>query len=207
MEHLEPPALDAKPTVHFCNSGLVILQPALELLNEIIRFLDTSPAIAYYRLADQELLNDVFRSRWQPLPWWCNAFKTARAVHKDIWSDRKVSVIHYIHVSPVTESPELIVSLEKPWNSEPPAFHTVTGWSDQINEDPCGFSQSLNRRLLAEVENTQPQQDAQDWTGVHRRWWSSYFHLMSEMKHTGEEENWRRIDALAMHSGIAEWCD
>lgn len=64
-------------------------------MSEIIQFLETSPAIAEYRFPDQELLVDVFRGRWQPLPWWTNAFQTARAVHQDIWADSEVRLLHY----------------------------------------------------------------------------------------------------------------
>ena len=67
-------------------------------MDEILRFLDTSPSVANYRLPDQELLIDFFRGRWQPLPWWPNAFKTPRAVHKDIWSDAEIRLLHYTWV-------------------------------------------------------------------------------------------------------------
>ena len=67
-------------------------------MDEITHLLDHSNKVADYRLPDQELLIDMFRGRWQPLPWWCNAFKTARAVHQDIWSDDQVRLIHYTWV-------------------------------------------------------------------------------------------------------------
>lgn len=89
------PSSDGPRTEHLLNSGLVILQPSREQMDHIVHVLNTSPAVQGFRFPDQELIAHVYRNRWRPLPWWCNAFQTARAVHQDIWADVDVRLIHY----------------------------------------------------------------------------------------------------------------
>ena len=90
------PEVDGPRTSHLLNSGLVILQPSETTLAEVVQFLNTSPTIAASRFADQDVIAGVFHGRWRPLPWWCNALKPGRAVHKDLWEDSEVRLIHFM---------------------------------------------------------------------------------------------------------------
>ena len=92
------PPLNSPRSSHLLNSGLVILQPSSTQMNAIIDFLDHSPSIPDYKFPDQELLVDLYKGRWKPLPWWCNGFQTARSVHAGIWDDQEVRLLHYTWV-------------------------------------------------------------------------------------------------------------
>lgn len=90
------PSPDAPRTAHLLNSGMVVLQPRKETLDELIHFLNTSPTIAASRFADQDVIAEAFHGRWRPLPWWTNALKTERHTHPDVWADTEVRLIHYM---------------------------------------------------------------------------------------------------------------
>ena len=102
----DPPAIeDTSPRPYKqLNSGTVVLNPSLSILQDIIHVISTSPAIPTYSFPDQDLLSDYFRGRWKPLSWRYNALKTLRIIHTPLWSDDEVRCLHYIlH--------------DKPWNS------------------------------------------------------------------------------------------
>jgi len=88
------------------NSGLLVINPSTHILSMILAQLETD-AVLSYDFPDQDLLADVFRTRWVALPYVYNALKTLRwkEVHAPIWRDDRVKVIHYI-LAP------------KPWNEE-----------------------------------------------------------------------------------------
>ena len=93
------PGLDGPRTTRLLNSGLVVLHPSEDTMNEIIHFLGTSSTIATSRFPDQDVLAEMFKGRWRPLPWWTNALKTERAVHPDVWADSEVRLIHFMYVA------------------------------------------------------------------------------------------------------------
>ena len=80
------------------NSGLLVVVPSTGAFNAITEHLTTSPAVAHYSFPDQELLSVVFKDRWIPLPYVYNALKALRweGVHRSIWRDDRVKVVHYI---------------------------------------------------------------------------------------------------------------
>lgn len=57
-----------------------------------------SDAVASAQFPDQDVLADVFKGKWRVLPWWCNALKTLRAAHKNLWDDKEVRLLHYMCV-------------------------------------------------------------------------------------------------------------
>ena len=87
------------------NSGILVIRPSAKSYDTILRGLADSSAVANYQFPDQDLLADLFRGRWVPLPYIYNALKTMRSedVHAPIWRDAEVKNVHYI-LSP------------KPWN-------------------------------------------------------------------------------------------
>ncbi|KAF6812256.1 hypothetical protein CSOJ01_05245 [Colletotrichum sojae] len=78
------------------NSGLLVVAPSAARYAEVLARLET--ANAGWVFPDQELLADVFRGRWVPLPYVYNALKTLRwrGVHDGIWRDGEVRNVHYI---------------------------------------------------------------------------------------------------------------
>ncbi|KAI5782379.1 glycosyltransferase family 8 protein [Peziza echinospora] len=80
------------------NSGLLVINPSEEVYSQISAYLGRSAATAMLAFAEQELLSDLYRGRWVPLPYTYNALKTMRrpGVHSEIWRDGKVKNIHYI---------------------------------------------------------------------------------------------------------------
>ena len=90
------PPIDGPFSKHQLNSGLVMLKPSPEIMAQLEVFLNTSPIIATSNFADQDVFCNFFMGRWKPLPWYCNALKTERAVHPDVWADDEVRMIHYM---------------------------------------------------------------------------------------------------------------
>ena len=69
-------------------------------------FLDSNPLTSTFLFADQDVLSELFKGRWKPLPYIYNALKTLRVVHTNLWRDEDVKNIHYILA-------------DKPWKARP----------------------------------------------------------------------------------------
>ncbi|KIJ68321.1 glycosyltransferase family 8 protein [Hydnomerulius pinastri MD-312] len=89
------------------NSGLVVLNPSVELSNAVYNHLYTSPLVSTWSFPDQDLLSDFFKGKWKPLPWCYNALKTLMLIHKPIWRDDEIRCLHYILA-------------DKPWQARVP---------------------------------------------------------------------------------------
>ena len=89
------------------NSGLVILTPNAETMEEMIDTINTDPRIPEYRFPDQDFLADFFTNSTTKdrfiryLPYKYNALKKLKTIHPNIWSDQEAANVHYI--------------LDKPW--------------------------------------------------------------------------------------------
>ena len=53
-----------------------------------------------YPFSEQDLLNEAFAGRWQPLPYIYNALKTLPFQHSRMWNAREVKNLHYILAKP-----------------------------------------------------------------------------------------------------------
>ncbi|KAL7414295.1 nucleotide-diphospho-sugar transferase [Mrakia frigida] len=104
---LKQPPLEIKPDsprpYGLINGGLIVLTPNLDLFDQLVVFLRTSPLIPTFKFADQDLYAAFFKNRWVPVPYVNNALKTLRIIHPDLWRDEEVKNIHYI--------------LDKPWQA------------------------------------------------------------------------------------------
>ncbi|KAH7909110.1 glycosyltransferase family 8 protein [Hygrophoropsis aurantiaca] len=78
------------------NSGLVVLNPSVALGEAVVNHLFTSPLVSTWSFPDQDLLSDLFKGKWKPLPWCYNALKTLMVIHKPIWRDDEIRCLHYI---------------------------------------------------------------------------------------------------------------
>ncbi|KHN98962.1 glycosyl transferase family protein [Metarhizium album ARSEF 1941] len=78
------------------NSGLLVINPSAKLFQQILQHMDAHGET--YTFPDQDLLADLYRGRWVPLPYVYNALKTMRSpdVHGAIWRDAEVKNVHYI---------------------------------------------------------------------------------------------------------------
>ena len=107
------------------NSGLLVVMPSTGAYETISTHLATSAAVGQYSFPDQELLSNVFRDRWVPLPYVYNALKTLRwkGIHDAIWRDDCVKVVHYI-LGP------------KPWSEDvaKPVTDETHEWWKIVNE-------------------------------------------------------------------------
>ncbi|KAJ7631088.1 nucleotide-diphospho-sugar transferase [Roridomyces roridus] len=118
-----PTPCDTPRPYGLLNSGLVVLNPSVELAKEVYDFLQTDERVSKYRFPDQDLLADVFKGRWKALPWYYNALRTLRNIHLSLWDDDIARCVHYILP-------------EKPWETrESKDFAVVNSWWwDQYNE-------------------------------------------------------------------------
>jgi lipopolysaccharide biosynthesis glycosyltransferase len=118
---------DCKFGVGMLNGGMIVFEPSLKIHKRIIDELisnGTKPLL----FADQELLSNVFKNTWKPLPYIYNALKTLRNCHANIWKDEHVKIVHYI--------------LEKPWDTTPQTnsvedndeYAILNGWWWEMNE-------------------------------------------------------------------------
>ena len=99
LEKLTDPAIpdpNGPRTSHLLNSGMVVLHPSQKTLDDLVHFLNTSPSVAAAKFADQDVIAEAFHGKWRPLPWWSNALKPERAVHRNFWKDTEVRLIHYM---------------------------------------------------------------------------------------------------------------
>ncbi|KAG1801499.1 glycosyltransferase family 8 protein [Suillus plorans] len=88
---------EASPRPHTqLNSGIVVLNPSLALAETVRNHLYTSPLVPTWSFPDQDLLSDLFRGKWKPLPWCYNALKTLMLIHKPLWRDEEIRCLHYI---------------------------------------------------------------------------------------------------------------
>lgn len=120
------------------NSGLVVINPSLQLADSLQHFLATSPLVSTFKFPDQDLLAAYFEGKWKVLPWCFNALKTLRVIHKPLWRDDEIRCLHYILA-------------EKPWRTPPGAageYEEVHVWwwdtyrkveSDMKRTDPEGL--------------------------------------------------------------------
>jgi alpha-N-acetylglucosamine transferase len=108
-QHNEPlvaqtigPSVFASP-LGFMNGGLQVVNPSKALFVQIVTHMEKEAANMDF--ADQSVLSELYRGRWEPLPYIYNALKTLRweGVHDKIWRDESVKNMHYI-LAP------------KPWN-------------------------------------------------------------------------------------------
>lgn len=107
-----------------CNSGILVINPSLDLFNQIQSKLNDTDAVNSYIFPDQDLLVDLFNNDWLALSHNYNCLKTFKNAHPNIWDLDHIKIIHYI-LSP------------KPWNVDR-SYNDLTGtfhlWWDENDE-------------------------------------------------------------------------
>ncbi|UZJ53086.1 hypothetical protein CBS101457_002406 [Exobasidium rhododendri] len=93
---------ESPPTHHSLNSGLVVLRPSHEVMNQMERQIQNDPVVENYRFPDQDFLADFYRGRFTPISYIYNGLKKLRASHQNLWRDDEVKNVHYIINKPWT---------------------------------------------------------------------------------------------------------
>lgn len=96
-----------------CNSGILVVEPSLELFNQILEKLNDPEATSKYIFPDQDLLADVFYQNWLTISYIYNCLKTFKSQHPQLWDLSRIKNIHYI-LSP------------KPWSVDR-SYHDESG--------------------------------------------------------------------------------
>lgn len=116
-----------------CNSGILIVEPSLDLFDQIVSKLQDPIATSNYLFPDQDLLADVFYQNWLPLSYIYNCLKTFKFQHPHLWDINRIKNIHYI-LAP------------KPWNvdrSYNDDSNTFQLWWD-LNDERIKFQNSIS---------------------------------------------------------------
>jgi len=83
----------------YFNSGVFVLKPDLDEYKNILHALQTMDPSSFL-FADQSLLNEFYKDKWQPIPHIYNTLKTFKKAHANIWNLTQIKVIHYILSKP-----------------------------------------------------------------------------------------------------------
>lgn len=143
---VNPPPMnaDSPPTYGLLNGGLFVCKPSEKLYGEIERFIEEDPRIETFQFAEQDLLGIFFKGRWKALPYYYNALKTLRIIHKNLWKDEDIRNIHYI----LADKPWMY----RPKKGGPPQsdYHDVDlWWWDSFEE----FGRELEKINTEESKN------------------------------------------------------
>ncbi|QRV83047.1 glycosyltransferase family 8 protein [Ceratobasidium sp. AG-Ba] len=92
---LQPPE-DSPPTFHSINSGIVVLKPSEDAINQLVHALDNDPKVTEYGFPDQDFLSVHFKNRIKFLGYEYNALKPMRRCHANLWRDGAIRNVHYI---------------------------------------------------------------------------------------------------------------
>ncbi|MXP48614.1 glycosyltransferase family 8 protein [Pantoea sp. Eser] len=85
---------------YYLNGGFLVLTPdnsVYEALEQRIAAIDDLSA---YPFSEQDLLNEAFAGRWQPLSYVYNVLKTLPFQHSAIWRNDEVKNLHFILAKP-----------------------------------------------------------------------------------------------------------
>ena len=124
---------DAQRTGYECNfgigmlnGGLIIFEPSLNIHKRFVDALVMNGDIPLL-FAEQELISNLLKGMWKPLPYIYNGLKTLRHCHVNIWKDENVKIVHYI--------------LDKPWemktqknDESDDEYSVVNSWWREMNE-------------------------------------------------------------------------
>lgn len=79
-----------------CNSGILVVDPSLELYEQILKVLREDSVVSSYIFPDQDLLADLFYQNWLSLSHNYNCLKTFKHQHPQLWDLKAIKNIHFI---------------------------------------------------------------------------------------------------------------
>ncbi|KAI8639988.1 glycosyl transferase family protein [Parasitella parasitica] len=74
----------------YFNSGLIVLTPDTTKFDAMVAYLNSIADLNIYPFPDQDFLNEIFNSKWKPIPYVYNALKTLQWAHEPMWDDKQV---------------------------------------------------------------------------------------------------------------------
>jgi hypothetical protein len=169
------------------NSGLVVLTPSQKTMTRITDLLSSSnPAhqslIASWMFPDQDLIAELFRGKWEALPWCYNALKTMRYWHAGetgFWRDEEVRNVHYICDKPWKRRPEL--------KSDAPPTPDLTAPANPLEEPINPKSKyTCNPGRFLETYDAELGIPAEEADAVtHGWWWDAYEQMRGKLVEDG----------------------
>ncbi len=131
------------------NGGVFLFHPSERQWRDVLHAFETSSELKEMMFPDQDFLRVFFRDRWIGLPWWCNALKTMRYWHENIWvRDGDVGALHYI--------------VDKPWKKR----IASDGIAGHMGRD--GETHSWWWRLYEKWESERMQEGEEELLGIVR---------------------------------------
>ena len=85
---------------NYLNGGFLVLKPDNAVYEQLADRIAAIEDLKAYPFSEQDLLNEAFAGRWQPLPYINNALKTLPFQHSRMWNAREVKNLHYILAKP-----------------------------------------------------------------------------------------------------------
>ena len=85
---------------NYLNGGFLLLKPDNAQFAQLERRMAAIKDLKDYPFSEQDLLNEVFAGRWQPLSWIYNALKTLPFQHSRMWKADEAKNLHYILAKP-----------------------------------------------------------------------------------------------------------
>ncbi len=85
---------------NYLNGGFLVLKPDNEVFEQLAARIAAIVDLKAYPFSEQDLLNEAFDGRWQPLSYIYNALKTLPFQHCRMWKENKVKNLHFILAKP-----------------------------------------------------------------------------------------------------------
>jgi lipopolysaccharide biosynthesis glycosyltransferase len=85
---------------HCLQAGLLVIDPATELLDMLLLTLNTDPIVKDFRAPEQDLLVHCFRFKWKSLSYRYHCIKTLQDHHPDLVKPQEVKMVHFIYHKP-----------------------------------------------------------------------------------------------------------
>jgi alpha-N-acetylglucosamine transferase len=92
------------PSLSYFNAGLLLFRPSLKTLENLESYIAAKENLSDWVFAEQDFLNEYYRSTYHRLPFIYNSLKTLSTQHPNIWDMGDIKNIHYV--------------LEKPWDDK-----------------------------------------------------------------------------------------
>ncbi|KAI9272882.1 nucleotide-diphospho-sugar transferase [Phascolomyces articulosus] len=132
----------------YFNSGLIVLTPSKNKFRGIVAQLYSVPDLSIYPFPDQDFLNEVFATKWIPLPYIYNSLKPLSYAHEPMWDIQQVKNIHYI-LTPKPWSVEMENEQEEVDEKEKRYYPQYRLWWDLYNDIGLDTISIINKTLTS----------------------------------------------------------
>ncbi|KAG0350893.1 hypothetical protein BGZ54_003539 [Gamsiella multidivaricata] len=162
----------------YFNSGLVVLTPSSQQLNQILTAFNNITSLNQYLFPDQDLLNEVFAGRWIALGYGYNALKTLPSAHSPIWKED-------LAFPPFELKDKAAVIEDTYWSSTTTTPNTDTCTDTEIARPSVMPVVNIHYILekpwdVKDLEKAR--QESNRFVNLYRWWWQAHDELMQETK-------------------------